>query len=164
MAGSVDAWLDAYDRGALSRRTLLSRLVALVGAGGAASAFAQDADDEPTFQAREVDHIALAVSDVKRSAAFYQKHLGLKISRASGDQNCFLDCGHNFVALFKSDSPGLHHFSFGLSKYDVGEAVERIEGAGLEPRREGGRVYFPDPDGIVLQVSQSRGPAANRAG
>jgi hypothetical protein len=30
--------------------------------------------------------------------------------------------------------------------------VEKLKAVGLKPRREDNRVYFPDPDGIEVQV------------
>lgn len=37
--------------------------------------------------------------------------------------------------------------------YDADRAEERLKASGLKPRREGNRVYFPDLDGIQVQVA-----------
>jgi hypothetical protein len=50
----------------------------------------------------------------------------------------------------------MHHYSYAIPDYDQQVAAERLRGAGLEPKLEGGRIYFDDPDGIVVQVSQAR--------
>ena len=36
---------------------------------------------------------------------------------------------------------------------DADRAEEKLKAAGLKPRREGNRVYFPDLDGIEVQVA-----------
>ena len=45
--------------------------------------------------------------------------------------------------------------SYGIEGFDADEAERKLTDAGLEVRREGGRVYFKDPDGIEVQVSGS---------
>jgi catechol 2,3-dioxygenase-like lactoylglutathione lyase family enzyme len=109
-----------------------------------------------TFLATGIDHLALSVTDVKRSTAFYQKHLGLRLTRDGGEGSAFLNTsGGDFLALFRADKR-LHHFSFAIPRYDAADAVRRIEAAGLKPDRQQNRVYFPDPDGLIVQVSGAR--------
>lgn len=150
--------VHAFTDGRISRRELVARLLTLGAAMAGGRAFAQSApgdraEDEPTFQATGLDHIALAVTDIARSRDWYVRHLGLKVSR-QGRDTCFLTCGDNFVALFRRDEPGLHHYSYALPDYDPDDAVERLRKAGLEPDRQSNRVYFQDPDGLVVQVSR----------
>ena len=98
------------------------------------------------------------MTDVKRSAGFYEKHLGLRLVRDGGDGSAFLTTtGTDFLALFRGDTPGLHHFSFAVPKYDADTAARRIEAAGLKLTRSGNRVYFPDPDGLTVQVHSGQG-------
>ena len=61
----------------------------------------------------------------------------------------------DFLALFKSDKPGLDHYCFSVKEYDAGDAVKRLEAVGLEPRRSSNRVYFDDPDGLEVQVAST---------
>jgi catechol 2,3-dioxygenase-like lactoylglutathione lyase family enzyme len=156
--------VDEFLAGRVTRRELILRLMSVGAAVGgfasAASAFAADDDDpaaEPTFAAKSLDHIALNVTDIPRSRDWYMKHLGLRPmsdSRTSSFLRC--DGGSDFVALFKSTTPGMHHYSFAIEKYDQQEAAERLRAAGLTPKLRGSRIYFDDPDGIEVQVSQSR--------
>lgn len=162
----VDALVDAYDRGQLSRRALIGRLTALAGlaavtgpaiaqqaAGGVTTATTTAAPPTPTFAATDVNHIALAVPDVERSAAFYQRHLGLTVTSQSRS-SCFLRCGQrDFLALFRREKPGMDHYCFSIDDFDAGRAVTRLNEAGLAPRRRGDRVYFDDPDGLEVQVA-----------
>lgn len=110
-------------------------------------------DDAPTFQALSIDHLALNVTDVARSRDWYVKHLGLRV--ASQDRaSAFLYAGTNFIALFRAERPGMHHFSFGIAEYNQRAAAERLRAAGLVPKLRGSRIYFDDPDGIEVQVSR----------
>jgi catechol 2,3-dioxygenase-like lactoylglutathione lyase family enzyme len=150
-----------FEQGRLSRRQLAARLVGL----GAALATFQDASwgqtataeaataAKPTFEAKGLDHIALDVTDVARSNEFYGKHLGLRVIR--GDENAsFLGADRDFfLTLFRGEKPGLNHYCYGIDNYDADDAMERLAAAGLRPRREGNRVYFPDPDGITVQIA-----------
>jgi catechol 2,3-dioxygenase-like lactoylglutathione lyase family enzyme len=138
---------------------MIAQLMALgaAAAGAPLAAMAQETQPASTFLATGIDHLALSVTDVKRSTAFYQKHLGLRLTRDGGEGSAFLNTsGGDFLALFRADKPGLHHFSFAIPRYDAADAVRRIEAAGLKPDRQQNRVYFPDPDGLIVQVSGAR--------
>ncbi len=154
--------VDDFERGRLSRRQLVARLVGL----GAALATlestgaAQDAvpataseTDKPTFEATGLDHIALDVTDMKRSIDFYSQHLGLRVIR--GDENAsFLGADRDFfLTLFRAERPGLNHYCYAIDHYDADDAMERLAAASLRPRREDNRVYFPDPDGLTVQIA-----------
>lgn len=157
METTVSNILDHYEAGRISRRELVASLAALLPAvslSGATRAAASSAS--PTFDAVGIHHIALSVTDVARSRDFYVENLGLEVSSEWLPNQCFLNCGPDFVALFRSSRPGMHHYSYAIPDYDQQRAAERIRSAGMEPHLEGGRIYFDDPDGIVVQVSQAR--------
>jgi catechol 2,3-dioxygenase-like lactoylglutathione lyase family enzyme len=148
-----------FEQGRLTRRQLAARLLGL---GAAMATFgetslAQEAKvataAEPTFRATGLDHIALDVTDLARSYEFYGKHLGLRVIR--GDENAsFLGAERDFfLTLFRRETAGLDHYCYAIDDYDADTAMERLAAAGLRPRREGNRVYFPDPDGITVQVA-----------
>lgn len=160
MHDTIEAMLADYECGRLTRRQLVAHLAglaaAVAGVGGPTSDAQESEGDSPatpTFRATGVDHVALRVTDVPRSADFYRRHLGLEPSGRCSRQSCFLDCGPDFLALFAGPDPGLDHFSFAVEGYQAGSAVEALNAAGLDPDRRGNRVYFRDPDGIEVQVS-----------
>jgi catechol 2,3-dioxygenase-like lactoylglutathione lyase family enzyme len=150
--------VESFERGLLSRRQLVSRLTGL-GAALAAlgrTPVAKAETDGGTFTAKGLDHVALNVKSVPASRDFYVKHLGLKVTRDGGEDNCFLGAGNNFcLTLFKGDKPGLNHYCYGIEAFDPDKAEEKLKAAGLKPRREGDRLYFPDVDGIEVQIAGS---------
>jgi catechol 2,3-dioxygenase-like lactoylglutathione lyase family enzyme len=137
-----------YESGAISRRQLVQGLAAVATAAQTASAA------ESTFRGLGLNHVALGVADVERSRDFYQKHFGLPVIR-DGRSNCFLGLGKNFLALFRNEKPGMDHYCIAIDNYNPDAVVEELKRQGLNPRRPAGsnRVYFPDPDGLVIQVS-----------
>lgn len=155
MYQEVTKMVEAFEKGRLSRRELAAHLTALAVAVAAAPRMGAE-EAGSTFEATGLDHIALRVTDVAHSRDFYIRHLGLTVSSDNSPANCFLNCGDNFVALFRGSEPGLDHFSFALDDYTAEGAVARLEAAGLAPKRRSDRVYFDDPDGIELQVSRGR--------
>ncbi len=153
MQYEIDALLEGLERGRVTRRQAVARLTGLFAAASAGRAIGAAGDEAlGLFTATDINHIALSVTDVARSAAFYQKHLGL-VPMSAGERSSFLRCGNDFVALFKAERPAMDHFCFSVEGYEPGDAVNRLQGAGLAPRRREGRVYFDDPDGLEVQVS-----------
>ena len=161
MQTQIVKMINDFEHGRLSRRQLIAHLTGMFAASlGATIVFADQqsgssaanpADSAPTFDAIDLNHIALRVTDVRRSQKWYQKHLGLKPKGEEG----FLTTGKGWLALFEGQKPGLHHYCYSITNYDPAEAVARLKAAGLTPRREGGRVYFDDPDGIECQVASA---------
>jgi catechol 2,3-dioxygenase-like lactoylglutathione lyase family enzyme len=147
--------VDDFERGLLSRRQLVSRLTGL---GAALAVMSRTSDTHAaeggTFDATGLNHVALNVRSVPASRDWYIKHLGLKVTRDGGEDNCFLGAGDDFcLTLFKGEKPGLNHYCYSIKSYDADKAEETLKAAGLKPRREGNRLYFPDIDGIDVQIA-----------
>ena len=161
MQTQIVKMINDFEHGRLSRRQLIAYLSGMFAASlGAPIAFADQQDGRtvlqpgasaPTFDATDLNHIALNVTDMQRSQKWYQKHLGLKPTRQEG----FLTTGKGWLALFQGEKPGLNHYCYSIANYDPADAVARLKAAGLTPRREAGRVYFADPDGIECQVASA---------
>ena len=137
MSPTIESLIQEYDDGRLTRRNLIALLGAALVSNRAGLSSPQDTS---TFDA------------VGRSRDFYVKHLGLKVSRENA-MSCFLTFGSNFLALFRSSDTGMNHYCYAVSGYDVGEAARKLRAEGLEPRIEGNRIYFRDPDGLTVQLS-----------
>jgi catechol 2,3-dioxygenase-like lactoylglutathione lyase family enzyme len=141
--------LDNYEQGKLSRRELI-RLLAGTAAAGAGSSFLSGS----TFRGVAINHVALRVTDVRRSRDFYQKHFAMPVLHES-DRDCFLGLGKNFLTLFQNQSPGLDHYCISIENFSPDAVMEELKRQGLNPRRPQGtdRIYFPDPDNLTVQVS-----------
>lgn len=144
----ISKMLEGYEQGSLSRRQLIQGLAAL-----AASAQATPAADSP-FHGAGINHIAIRVTDVPRSRDFYRKLLGMPVLQESKTA-CFLGVRKNFLTLFHNQNAGLDHFCFAIDNFKADSVVEELKRQGLKPRRPSGtdRVYFPDPDGLEVQLS-----------
>ena len=169
MTAEVERLVCCFERGAISRRELIAGLGALCAAPtAAAGAFVRRSVPQPgqvaPIPVSGLDHIALRVSDLARSTAFYRDHLGGRI-RSQSSNSTFLDVGSQWVALFargavstgyEATQPGVDHFSFHSSKHrSLAERMGVLRDHGLDPVSPAGseRVYFRDPDGIILQLS-----------
>ena len=116
--------------------------------------------------ARMLNHINLNVSDIHRSARFYQEALGLEIGFWEGKTMVFLHSpgAQDTVTLCQADAGepigggGVSHFGFSIGAGNLDEAVEQMRRAGgklLRRGKHGGRfpyAYFSDPDGYVIEL------------
>jgi hypothetical protein len=161
MQTQIVEMINDFEHGRLSRRQLIAYFTGMFAASlGGTLVFADQqhgrdtpnpAESPPTFHATDLNHIALNVTDVPRSVKWYQQHLGLKPTGQEG----FLTTGKGWLALFQGEKPGLNHYCYSIANYDPADAVARLKAAGLTPRLEDGRVYFPDPDGIECQLANA---------
>lgn len=162
MAPEFDAIISQFEKGKIGRRELVRQMGVAIGGlfltgcattgvraqpdrGGAR------ADGGSIFDATDVNHLAIRAPDVGKARDFYMRALGLTVTSES-DRSCFLRCGPDFLAIFQG-KPRMDHFCFTVKNYEAGDAVDRLKRAGLEPSREANRVYFPDLNGLTVQVS-----------
>ena len=147
--------VQQFETGRIDRRELVAGLGTLVAALSTNRSVQAQEQKTNTFQAVGLNHIALRVTDVLRSREFYKQHLGLKVVRDGGERNCFMTCGKNFVALFQGDKPQMDHYCYSVENYNVKTAEEKLKEQGFKPRvvRDAGRIYFPDPDGLTVQLA-----------
>lgn len=110
-------------------------------------------------------HVALSVSDPKRSLAFYQSVLGVV---PVYEQDEFVQAqtpGTRDVIVFEKNGPeagirgGIVHFGFRLKRAeDITRAIEAITAAGGTIREQGEfvpgepYVFFFDPDGYEVEI------------
>ena len=127
-----------------------------------------------------IDHIYIAVSDLARSEAFYDRvlldALGFRKNKftLAGDPHIqYFNRHFGYVlrparTLIKNDSysPGLHHFCLRVtSAHDLDAVAAMLHGAGIktsvpklypEYAHDYWAIYFSDPDGIRLEVTNYR--------
>jgi catechol 2,3-dioxygenase-like lactoylglutathione lyase family enzyme len=110
-------------------------------------------------------HVALAVRDPQRSAAFYQAILGVVPVYESADFVQVQTPGTRDVIVFErkprnaGKRGGIAHFGFRLQKAtDIDRALEAITAAGGKIREHGEfipgepYVFFFDPDGYEVEI------------
>jgi catechol 2,3-dioxygenase-like lactoylglutathione lyase family enzyme len=116
--------------------------------------------------ARMLNHINLNVSDIHRSARFYQEALGLEIGFWEGKTMVFLHSpgAQDTVTLCQAGSGepigggGVSRFGFSIGAGNLDEAVHQVQQAGgrlLSRGKHGGRfpyAYLSDPDGYVIEL------------
>jgi lactoylglutathione lyase len=157
----VEKLVDQYDERRLTRRELVAGLLALVATGAAEPVAAQATQ---VAQARTINHVSIGVSDVERSAAFYQSLLGLEVVSRPGNGGINLGLGTGFLGCYSipSDIGRVNHFCLGVDDYDPNRIADALRAQGIEPRVDtnprnrtsgGDQLYFPDPDGTTVQLA-----------
>ena len=154
MLDAIDAMVNSYEQGTLSRRQLLSALAVIAArpAGGA------QPDSGGVAKGRMLHHVNLQVSDVARSEAFYRRLLGCAPSRrVQGPDNHGLDlAGSGLIILQKSDTPGrIDHLCVGVDRFDADRMRAAAKAAGFERVQgtAGDNLFVTDPDGVRVQLS-----------
>jgi catechol 2,3-dioxygenase-like lactoylglutathione lyase family enzyme len=159
MTVHVETLVRDYEERRITRRELVATLAALMVAPSAADA----AQTAPVARAQTLNHISIGVSDVERSAEFYQRLLGLEVVSRPGNGGINLGLRDGFLGLYSiAGFVGRpHHFCLGVEDYDPDAIAERLGRAGLEARVDrnpnnrtsgGDQLYFTDPDGTTVQL------------
>jgi catechol 2,3-dioxygenase-like lactoylglutathione lyase family enzyme len=116
-----------------------------------------------------LDHVALAVTDVKRSAAWYIDVLGFEL-RFPGMWDgvpTFIGKGNTAIALFpKRNAPedskrrpsiGMLHLAMRADRKNFVAAQAALKARGIEfhfqDHEVSHSIYFLDPDGIRLEIT-----------
>lgn len=163
MDQQFDKLFDDYDQKKISRRDLLGLLLAAGAASAAPLSKAQPA--APVAIGRSMNHVSLSVSDVNRSADFYNRVLGMEIISRPGNGGLNMGLGdESFLGLYEFANPGsMHHMCIGVDNYDADALAEKLQNHGIEARVNrnpanrtsgGDQLYFNDPDGISVQLAQ----------
>ncbi|MBU4683620.1 fosfomycin resistance glutathione transferase [Cedecea davisae] len=107
-----------------------------------------------------LNHLTLAVRDLERSLAFYQRLLDIKL-RARWETGAYLACGDLWLCLSLDDEAGKRtgnytHYAFSVSEDNFPLLVAKLKQAGVEVwkdnRSEGDSFYFLDPDNHQLEL------------
>ena len=107
---------------------------------------------EAGVKAVTVNHIAISVSDLERSAAWYCRMFGLRVIQKSG-QSALLGFGESMLVLREDPNPGtISHFMFGVEAYDEEALKAYILANGLDPKKDLESFHVCDQDGLNVQV------------
>ena len=171
MNSMVDSLFDQYDRGRMTRRNLVQALAALV---LPTSTLAQDAAraSGPIVRGLSVNHVALTVSDVPRSFAFYEKLFGVTKGWPATDAGTgiHMDLPDGYISIDSvAEKKGvITHFSVAIDHIDTDSAKRLADKINSELPNAKAKAAFQandgvstvnliDPDGFHVQISPKDG-------
>ena len=125
---------------------------------------------EDKFEIEFLDHVAIRVKDLKVSAEWYEKVLGLKKYQMSqwGDSPVFMLANKSGIALFpanlsdkeldlKSKNIKIDHFAFNVTRENFEKAKKRYEKLKLDFNIQDHfyfhSIYTTDPDGHTVELT-----------
>jgi catechol 2,3-dioxygenase-like lactoylglutathione lyase family enzyme len=181
MESVIAGLLADFERGKMTRRQLIQSLaLAAATAAPAASVSAQGASTIPAaagpaaFKTVWLDHISYAVTDYRKSTAFYRDLMGWEIRNDNGKNQCTMkigDIGEIIIRNRREPDAGaaaqtppapvtgvINHVSYGIDQWDTDKVKAVLEKRGLNPRPDMvgddfKSFHVKDPDGWDLQIS-----------
>ena len=152
---NLDALLNQYENGSLSRRDLLAALALLVAAPAADAAQAA----KPVGAVKTMNHVTCFVPNVQKSVDFYQGLFGMPILTKQ-DAGINLSTGSGFYGLYpgpaSATTGSINHVCFGLENFDADAVLKQLIDRGVKGsirlRGDTKELYFTDPDGIRVQL------------
>ena len=169
---SIDALFDQYERGRMTRRSLVQALAALIALP--AKAMAQDAAPaaEPIVRGLGVNHVGLTVSDIERSYAFYHRLFGVTkgwpATNAGTGIHLDFPVGYISVDSVAEKKGVITHFSISIDSIDQDSSKRLADKINAELPDAKARAAFQandgvstvnllDPDGFHVQISPKSG-------
>ncbi|MGQ0732360.1 MAG: VOC family protein [Acidobacteriota bacterium] len=181
--------LDEFEDGRLSRRQLIQSLTMAaiaVPAVAAEQATSPRAANPAPWKTVCLDHISFAVTDYKKSAAFYQNLMGWEVRNDNGTNQASLtipNVGNIIIRNRRTQAdaaggaaagaPGagggrppvtgvINHVSYGIQPWDTQAVEAELKRRGLNPRpdmvgEDFKSYHVLDPDGWDLQISNATG-------
>lgn len=168
---TIDALLDQYDRGRMTRRGLIQAIAMLalpttiLGAEAAA-------DSAPIVRGLGVNHVGLVVSDMERSYKFYHRLFGVKKGwPAKNDgSGVHLDFPTGYISIdpVAGQKSTITHFSISVEHTDQKSAKQLADKINAELPGANAKAAFQandgvstvnlvDPDGFHVQISPING-------
>jgi len=113
-------------------------------------------DSDETVKAATVNHIAISVSDLRRSSEWYCRMFGLQVIQQS-DQSVLLGFGQSMLVMREDPNPGtISHFMLGVERYDEAALKAHLRANGLDPQKDLESFHVRDPDGLIVQIGDRR--------
>lgn len=183
MESTIATLLKDYEDGRMTRRQLIQSLaMAALAAPAAASAAAQSpAPAKAPWKTVCLDHISYAVTDYKKSVAFYTGLMGWEVLNDNGTSQATLKIGDVGSIIIRNarqrvqnppQTPAgrppvtgvINHISYGVEPWDTAAVEAELKRRGLNPRPDMVGDDFKsfhvlDPDGWDLQISNQKTPS-----
>ena len=147
-----------FERRSLTRRELiqsLSALIAVSASPAGAQTAAQTAGQTASLKGTGIDHVSVLVSDMSRSAAFYQSVFGLAPVSEDKEHRILRLGGRRTVVSLRQEPPAgtVDHFAIAVEGFNRAAVTETLKPRGLTPQEniEYG-FYINDPDGVHVQI------------
>jgi catechol-2,3-dioxygenase len=129
MIETIEAMLNKFECGKLTRRQLVLSLAAV-------AAGAQSAAKEEGFRAVSINHITVKVPDLHRTSNFYQEFFEMPLKQHSAKTH-ILGVGDCFFGIEQGDSQAarVDHFDFGIAGFDADAVRARLSKLNFEIRQ-----------------------------
>jgi catechol-2,3-dioxygenase len=153
----LEAMLNRYDAGRLSRRDMVLALVAMT------LPTIQSTQTAPLVgPATQLNHATLHVENVARSQEFYQKLFGLPVLTRQG-LGVNLRAGAGFLGLYPvrdGGAPRIDHICLAVDRFDAKSVLAKLKemklNADISQRGDTEELYVDDPDGISIQIQDTK--------
>src|SRR5215467_13260339 len=167
MDSLIDSLFDQYERGGMTRRHLVEALAVFV---LPQTALAQTAP--PIVRGLSVNHVALTVSDVPRSFAFYERLFGVTKGWPATDAGTgiHMDLPDGYISIdsVAAQKGVITHFAVAVDHMDRSAAkrvADKINSElpdakardAYQANTGGSTVNLRDPDGFFVQISSKDG-------
>jgi catechol 2,3-dioxygenase-like lactoylglutathione lyase family enzyme len=144
--------VERFESGRLSRRELIGGLTLLMAANQAP---AEQAPQSPGLVGNGIDHVSVLVSDLERSAKFYQSLFGLSVL-SEDKPHGILRLGRKRVSVsIRKETPygTVDHFGVSVENFNKEAVTQVLTQRGLTPQENWQYgFHVKDPDGVVVQM------------
>ena len=151
MKTTIAELVHRFEQGSLTRRQLIQGLSLLMATGVPAAGAAQTGG----LRGTGIDHVSILVTDLQRSAAFYQSIFGMTpLSEDKPNQILRLGMKRTIVSLRHEGPSGIvDHFAISVENFNREAVTQQLSQHALTPQQN---VQFgfhiKDPDGVVVQI------------
>jgi catechol 2,3-dioxygenase-like lactoylglutathione lyase family enzyme len=152
MEAVISNLLTSFEKGTLTRRELMQGL-ALVAAVSRTSSAA--GPQTTATKGARIDHVSIQVSDLKRSADFYQKVFGFSVvSEDKPNEIVRLGTTKALVSLHHKNPTALvDHFAIGLDSFNKDAVTRELKQHGITPEENlDAGFHIKDPEGMSVQI------------
>jgi catechol 2,3-dioxygenase-like lactoylglutathione lyase family enzyme len=149
MIQTIEAMLNKFESGKMSRRQLVLSLATLT---VAAKARAQ----EKPSRAVSINHITVKVPDLHRTSNFYQEFFGMPLKQHSAKTHILGVGDSQFFGIEQGDGQArVDHYDFGIAAFDADDVRSKLTKLNLKFDSGNSKESFKffDPDGFHVQVN-----------